>query len=267
VNRVLTFGSLFAGIGGFDLGFERAGMECRWQVEIDPYCQKVLTKHRPGIGQWDDARTFPPNPAEDWSVDVICGGPPCQPASNAGLRLGADDERWMWPDTIRIIRKMGPRFVVLENPPALLSLDDGRAFGGILGALAECGLNAEWDVLPAGAFGLPHFRERLFVVAYADRERRQRILGDFKAKCSAPFWKEGGIVRKQSALESYRGIIERLGYDLRRPGASGIANGIPNRVHRLTGLGNSVPPIVSEYLGRRIIAAAGSSSTKEGMGV
>ena len=256
--REITFGSLFAGIGGFDLGFERAGMKCRWQVEIDPYCQKVLAKHWPDVGRWDDVRTFPPAPAEDWRVDVVCGGPPCQPTSRAGLRLGTEDERWMWPDTIRIIHEMAPRVVVLENPPALLSLDDGRAFGAILGGLAECGLDAEWDVLPAGAFGLSHFRERLFVVAYSDRKRRERILGDFKAKCSAPFWKEGGVVRELSALEPYRGVIERLGYDIRRPGASGIANGIPSRVHRLTGCGNSVSPIISEWIGRRIMNAFAS---------
>lgn len=86
----LTFGSLFAGIGGFDLGFERAGMECRWQVEIDPYCQKVLAKHWPDVGRWDDVRTFPPTPAEDWEVDVICGGFPCQDISNAGKRAGLE---------------------------------------------------------------------------------------------------------------------------------------------------------------------------------
>lgn len=119
----------------------------------------------------------------------------------------------------------------------------------------NAGLDAEWDVLPAGAFGLPHFRERLFVVAHTDGERRQRILGDLKAQCVAPFWKGGGIVRKQSALESYRGVIERLGYDLRRPGASGIANGIPNRVDRLRGCGNAVCPAVAEYIATRLVAA------------
>jgi DNA (cytosine-5)-methyltransferase 1 len=253
-RKPLTFGSLFAGIGGFDLGFERAGMQCKWQVEIDPYCQKVLAKHWPNVRRWDDVRTFPP--AGDWGVDCICGGPPCQPTSHAGLQLGDKDPRWMWPDTIRIIRTMGPRYVVLENPPALLSLDGGRAFGSILGALANCGLDAEWDVLPAGAFGLPHFRERLFVVAYTNGEGRARVLGNLKEKCNAPFWKEGGIVRKQSALESYRGVIERLGYDIRKPGTSGTANGIPSRVHRLRGCGNAVAPVVAQWIGERIVEAA-----------
>lgn len=78
----MTFGSLFAGIGGADLGFERAGMECRWQVEIDTFCRRVLAKHWPDVRRHDDIRTFPP--AGDWQVDVIVGGDPCQGNSNAG---------------------------------------------------------------------------------------------------------------------------------------------------------------------------------------
>jgi DNA (cytosine-5)-methyltransferase 1 len=72
-TRPLTFGSLFAGIGGFDLGFERAGMVCQWQVELDPFCRRVLAKHWPAVQRWDDVRTFPPTPIEEWRTDVICG--------------------------------------------------------------------------------------------------------------------------------------------------------------------------------------------------
>lgn len=134
---MLRYGSLFSGIGGMDLGFDRAGMECAWQVEIDHYARRVLEKHWPNVRRHDDVRTWPQYDTE--RVDCIIGGPPCQPTSAAGLQRGADDERWMWPDTLRIIRDMGPRYVVLENPPAILAIDRGRAFGGILGALAECG--------------------------------------------------------------------------------------------------------------------------------
>src|SRR5262245_38127917 len=113
----LTFGSLFAGIGGFDLGFERAGMKCVWQVEIDPYATKVLEKHWPHVRRHDDVQTFPP--AGDWRCDVICGGFPCQPVSLAGKRRGQDDERWLWPHFSRIIRELRPRFAVVENVPGL----------------------------------------------------------------------------------------------------------------------------------------------------
>lgn len=76
----MTFGSLFAGIGGFDLGFERAGLQCKWQVEINEFCRKVLAKHWPDVRRHDDVRTFPPA-GDEWRVDVICGGFPCQDAA------------------------------------------------------------------------------------------------------------------------------------------------------------------------------------------
>ena len=86
----VTFGSLFAGIGGLDLGLERAGMQCVWQVENDSYAQRVLAKHWPHVRRWDDVRTFPPEPSADWSCDLIAGGFPCQDISNAGRRAGID---------------------------------------------------------------------------------------------------------------------------------------------------------------------------------
>jgi DNA (cytosine-5)-methyltransferase 1 len=163
----LTFGSLFAGIGGFDLGFERAGMRCEWQVEIDPYCQRVLAKHWPNVRRWDDVRTFPP--AGDWTVDVICGGFPCQDISNAGKRAGIDGERsGLWAEYARIIRELRPSIVVVENVAALLN----RGIERVLGDLAACGYDAEWDCIPASAVGAPHRRDRLFVLAHAPSLRR-----------------------------------------------------------------------------------------------
>lgn len=101
----MTFGSLFAGIGGFDLGFERARLKCSWQVEIDEYCRRVLERHWPNVRRWDDVRTFPPLPLRDWRVDVLCGGFPCQDISEAGKGAGIDGERsGLWRDYARIIR-------------------------------------------------------------------------------------------------------------------------------------------------------------------
>jgi DNA (cytosine-5)-methyltransferase 1 len=155
----LTFGSLFAGIGGFDLGFERAGMQCKWQVEIDPYCQKVLAKHWPNVRKHDDVRTVDESFER---VDAIIGGFPCQDISNAGLRAGIDGSRsGLWSEYVRIIRVLRPRFVIVENVAALLV----RGFDRVLGDLASCGFNAEWQVLSAAAFGAPHIRERVFVIA------------------------------------------------------------------------------------------------------
>lgn len=168
----MTFGSLFAGIGGFDLGFERAGMRCEWQVEIDPYCQRVLAKHWPDVRRWDDVRTFPP--AGDWGVDVICGGFPCQDISNAGKQAGIEGQQsGLWREFARIIGEIRPRIVVVENVAALL----GRGMGRVLGDLSALGFDAEWDVIPAVAVGAPHRRERVWITANAngcEQGRRQQ---------------------------------------------------------------------------------------------
>src|ERR1700730_8657094 len=109
-----TMGSLFAGIGGFDLGFERAGFKTMWQVEIDPYCQKVLAKNFPHAERFGDIRECGSHNLKP--VDVICGGFPCQDISNSGLRAGITGERSrLVTEAIRIVRQLRPRFFVMEN--------------------------------------------------------------------------------------------------------------------------------------------------------
>jgi DNA (cytosine-5)-methyltransferase 1 len=164
----MTFGSLFAGIGGFDLGLERAGMECRWQVEIDDYASRVLAKHWPHVHRWGDVRTFPVGDPSDWRVDLICAGVPCQPVSHAGKQKGADDERWMWGEALRVVADLSPRFFVAENPVGILNHDGGRTFRGLLRALASVGYVCEWHVIAAADVGAPHLRQRVWLVAYAD---------------------------------------------------------------------------------------------------
>jgi len=158
----MRFISLFAGIGGFDLGLERSGHECVGQVEIDSYCLKVLTKHWPNVPKHGDVRTF--QGTEFGGYDLLVGGYPCQPFSNAGKRAGKDDERHLWPEVRRLIQATQPRFVLLENVSGHLSL----GFGEVLEDLAESGYDAEWDCLPASSVGAPHQRDRLFIVAYPD---------------------------------------------------------------------------------------------------
>ena len=168
----MTFGSLFAGIGGFDLGLERAGMECRWQVEIDDYASRVLAKHWPQVTRWGDVRTFPPGAADEWRVDLICAGVPCQPVSHAGKQKGSDDERWMWGEALRVVADLQPSFFVAENPIGILNHDGGRTFRGLLRALASVGYVCEWHVIAAADVGAPHLRQRVWLVAHADRVSR-----------------------------------------------------------------------------------------------
>jgi DNA (cytosine-5)-methyltransferase 1 len=158
-----TFGSLFAGIGGIDLGLERAGWECRWQVEWDEFCQHVLAHHWPDVPRYGDIS------AVDWAgvepVDLIAGGFPCQPFSLAGQRRGKDDVRWLWPEFATAVRLLRPRHVLVENVPGLLAGHGGM--GDVLGDLARLGYDAEWDSVPAAAVGAPHLRYRVWIVAHA----------------------------------------------------------------------------------------------------
>ena len=255
-----TFGSLFSGIGGMDLGLERAGWHVRWQVEIDEYCQRVLAKHWPDVPRYRDVREVGD---ELGQVDLIAGGFPCQPVANAGKRLAQQDERWLWPEFARIIRVVRPRYVLLENVPGLLA----RGFGDVLGDLAELGFDAEWSVLPAAAFGAPHLRWRVFVVAYSkgDRCEAGRTRGEQEAV--------GALVNREP--ECRRAPLDNA--DCRRhrtpqstifpgwfcpqpeswwetePDVGRVADGVPARVDRLRGLGNAVVPQVAEYLGRLIL--------------
>jgi DNA (cytosine-5)-methyltransferase 1 len=166
--RPLTFGSLFAGVGGFDLGFERAGLVCKWQVEIDSFCQRVLAKHWPDVPKHDDVRTFPHGDPRKWKVDVICGGFPCQDLSYIGKGEGIEGDRsGLWGEYARVIRLLRPRFVVVENVPGILT----RGLGRVLGDLAAGGYDAEWQSVPAAAAGADHLRFRFWLVAYAGGER------------------------------------------------------------------------------------------------
>src|SRR5574343_393433 len=162
----LTFGSLFAGIGGFDLGLERAGMVCKWQVEIDEFCRRVLTKHWSDVPKFGDIRDCGKHNLE--AVDVICGGPPCQPASIAGKRRGEEDDRWLWPEAIRIVGELHPTWCVFENPPGIITLLGGMVFEKTLTMLESEGYEIVPPlVIPACAIGAAHRRDRVFILAYA----------------------------------------------------------------------------------------------------
>ena len=177
---MLTFGSLFAGIGGLDLGLERAGMKCKWQVEIDDYATKVLERHWPNVRRWRDITTFPPDARREllegrqpqradngpesspWRVDLICGGFPCQDISYAGRGAGLKGERsGLFFEAIRVVRQLKPRYVLLENVAAILT----RGLDRVLGELGQIGYDCEWHCIPAAAVGAPHIRDRTFILA------------------------------------------------------------------------------------------------------
>jgi len=159
----VTFGSLFAGIGGIDLGFERAGFTCKWQVEIDDYANKVLEKHWPNVHRERDINDCGKENLE-W-VDVIVGGFPCQDLSYAGRGAGLDGERsGLFFETVRLVCELRPRIIMLENVAALLT----RGLDRVCGTLAAVGYDAEWHCIPAAALGAPHIRDRIFILGYAN---------------------------------------------------------------------------------------------------
>lgn len=167
---VATFGSLFAGIGGFDLGFERAGMRCVWQAERDEHAQKVLRARFPHARVFDDVAAITHESAG--RVDVICGGFPCQDVSVAGKRAGLAGERTgLFWEIVRIAGELRPSWMVLENVPGLLTSHGGRDFHAVLSALAECGFRREYRVLDSRYFGVAQRRRRVFLVLRARESR------------------------------------------------------------------------------------------------
>lgn len=160
---MLTLGSLFSGIGGFDVAFHNAGVECKWQVEIDKPCRDVLAHHFPDVRRYEDVKEVGQDNLEP--VDVIVGGFPCQDLSIAGKRKGLTGERsGLWFEFARVIDELEPRWVVIENVPGLLSSDGGRDFAIIIRWLAERGYGVSWRILDAQYFGLAQRRRRVFIV-------------------------------------------------------------------------------------------------------
>lgn len=236
----LTVLGLFAGIGGIELGLQRAGMRVVGLVERDAWCRELLAHHWPAVPIHDDVVTTPQWWSSRERVDVVAGGFPCQPFSLSGKQKGMEDERWMWPAMADVIRAVRPRYVVVENVATLVR--DGRAWGTVLADLHALGFDAEWSTLSANQFGAPHTRERVYLVAYAagDDGRDQ--------DASATPW--------PLELEPRRGSGQHgRGTWLPEPDVGRVAHGVPRGVvySPLHALGNAVVVPVLEHVGRRVI--------------
>lgn len=253
-----TFGSLFAGIGGMDLGLERAGMVCRWQVEIDDHARKVLAKHWPDVARFRDVREVGSHNLEP--VDVVAGGFPCQDVSNMGLREGISGARsGLWSEFFRIVCELRPRYVVVENVTGLLV----RGIDRVLGDLASVGFDAEWEVLPACAFGAPHARERVFVVAYAAGRGRA---GASDSHCRGGLEDDGRAGPLEAFMAGGRTFNpRRSGWDS-EPAVARVAYGVPTRLvgWKNRRFGNAIVPTVAHWIGERIVQAHESQPAEAG---
>ena len=161
---MIKIGSLFSGIGGFELGLERAipNSKTIWQVEQNKFCQKVLKKHWPKAKIYDDVKNITAQNVEP--IDLLCGGFPCQDISQAGKMRGINEGKKssLWWTMLRIISELEPKIVILENVLAIIPNGGSE----VVGSLASIGYNCEWSIISARQFGAPHIRKRWFCVAY-----------------------------------------------------------------------------------------------------
>ena len=263
--KKIKFISLFAGIGGLDLGLERAGMKCVAQVEIDDFCQKVLTKHWPDVPKYKDVRNVGKHNLP--AADLICGGFPCQPHSYAGKRKGKEDDRNLWPEYLRIVKELRPRFVVGENVPGLITsmLDE------ILFDLESIGYTCQTFVIPALAFDAPHRRNRVFVIANSEGDKRnisaiarrsKKVHVDGNGFTQSLAYSNGKRLEQfkpatiaNNERQPTRGFASERSGDWWsvEPSVGRVAHGISRRVDRLKSLGNAVVPQVAEFVGRCIV--------------
>jgi len=275
---------LFSGIGGFSLGLERTGgFETVAFCEIEPFPRKVLAKHWPGVPCYHDVTKLTGDTLRRDGIyaDVITGGFPCQDISTAGKKAGISrgTRSGLWSEIVRLIGELSPRYIIVENVANLLSGPSeqrGGWFGRVLGDLAECGYDAEWENIPASALGAPHRRDRVWLVAYpakvndgklkslyCSRENRftghngktlahpnsNHAQGQQPSSINAQGW-SGQITGPPGSLLAGIGREWRI-----EPSVVRVANGVSNRAHRLAALGNAVVPQIPELIGRAILAA------------
>ena len=281
----MKLGSLFSGIGGFELGLERAipGLETIWQVEQVEFCQKVLQKHWPNAKIYDDVRNINKNNVEP--IDILCGGFPCQDISLAGKGEGINGKKsGLWWEMHRIIGELRPRIAIMENVPAITF----RGLDSVLGSLSEIGYDAEWCIISAAQFGAPHLRKRWFCVAYPnqircrsrghlEREHQNHLEQErktSKGEQSGDEWecrissvcevapnphgtsvqRNGGSIRIQS--ERAKPNIQIQNYWEQFPSQPPLRDrndGVPNRLARLKALGNAIVPQCSQWIGEQIL--------------
>lgn len=245
---------LFSGIGGFSLGLERTGgFETVAFCEIEEFPRRVLAKHWPGVKHYDDVRTLTADVLrrDGISVDVITGGFPCQDISAAGHQrgLGEGTRSGLWSEIVRLIGELRPSYVIVENVAALLtgpSERPGAWFGRVLGDLAECGYDAEWRNIPAWFVGLPHGRERVWIVAHPPEIR---LAGEVFEESSSR--RDEAREAGTSLLPAYHDGLGSApdGYSLRD------GDGFPEFMGCLNALGNAVVPAIPELIGHAILKA------------
>lgn len=284
-KKKLNVLDLFSGIGGFSLGLESAGpFRTVAFCERDQFCQAVLRKHWPDVPIFDDVRTIPTDGLG--RVEIIAGGWPCQPWSQAGQQRGAEDDRDLWPEVARLVGELRPRWLVGENVRGFVSQPMGLKRS--LSDLESLGYQAVPFIIPACSVDAPHRRDRVWIIAHADsqsepdgavnaRPRSGELVADARIVADAsgagsqgsrhepretgdagtgqPMQLDKEARRQWSAKPGMGGMAHGLSRWLDEPDCGRVADGIKNRVPRLKALGNAVVPQVVAQIGRAILEA------------
>jgi len=279
---MMKVGSLFTGIGGIDLGLERAGFEIAWQCELDSWCRQLLHQHWPSVPQYEDVTEMRGGQLEP--VEMLAGGFPCQDVSVAGRQAGLKEgtRSGLWSEYARLIGEIRPRYVLVENVPGLLV----RGMDRVLGDLSELGYDAEWRTISAADVGAPHLRKRIWIVAYPSGPTDESTGGPQRRRAQEESGRSGGrenvadpvlpnanrpglekpgkkrtLPRREVAV-GHCGSVgsvfgatkqpERSEWWVIEPNVGRVAHGVPKRVDRLKGLGNAVVPQIVEHIGHLI---------------
>lgn len=238
---------LFSGIGGVSLGLEKTG---RFKTiafcEYEDHARKILKKHWPDVPIFTDVRELDASFLPE-SPDVICGGFPCQDLSSAGKMAGISAGRsGLYKEVLRLVVQIQPKFTILENVANLLSGDNGRWFGRLLGDLAEIGLDAEWHCIPASAIGAPHLRDRVWIIAYPNKRVRARdgVQNPLNVEKLVNRWAPAEVMP----------LLGSVGVDCKtdRDSLRGD-DGFSEAVDRVERLGNAVVPHVAELVGEIVL--------------
>ena len=191
----VTHGSLFSGIGGFDLAAEWMGWENLFNCEWEEFPRKVLKHHFPNVKQYGDIKEF--NAATySGRIDILTGGFPCQPYSTAGKRKGKQDERHLWPEMLRVVRECSPRWIVGENVRGLVNWNGGLVFEEVCADLETCGYSVQPFILPACAVNAPHRRDRVWFVAHTNERNDGRTAGKNAGESGEERIQERNSIRK-----------------------------------------------------------------------
>lgn len=219
---------LFSGIGGISLAAHWAGIDTVAFCEIEPFCHKVLNKHWPGIPIFEDVTKLTREVVENEigadRIDIVAGGFPCQPFSQAGEKRGREDERHLWPEMLRIIDELRPDWVVGENVENFARMELGNS----LTDLERIGYRTQSFIIPASSIGAPHQRNRVFIIANSSSKRLEGAEWENNER-------EGNGPSRVRKIQTW-------GNWSSEPGVGRVGYGIPSRVDRLKALGNAVVP-------------------------